>query len=107
MSVARCKHEVSRPEFLQWRAYGRVHPFGEGRDDDRIAVAFATYLNAHIPRGKRRAKVDEFLVKYRPVVRATRNDKDIGRNLDAWLGVFKRQGRVVTDGGDNGSSPSS
>ena len=45
-------------------AYYELEPFGEDRADLRMAILATLIANANTPRGKRRAKVDDFMPKF-------------------------------------------
>ncbi len=46
-----------------WQEYARQHPFGEAREDLRIGIQTASLVNCHIPKGKPKAKIEDFMLK--------------------------------------------
>ena len=53
---------MSMLDFMLWSTYLKLHPFGEVREDLRMAVQTANLVNLHLPKGKK-AKVEDFLLR--------------------------------------------
>ncbi len=53
-------------QFLSWMAYYNVEPFGEERADLRSAIVACQIVNVNIPKGKKRAKVADFMPDFKP-----------------------------------------
>lgn len=57
-TVAEAKQKCTIEEFHQWRAYYRISPFGEFRDDVRAAIVACTVAECA---GVKKAKVEQFM----------------------------------------------
>lgn len=55
---------MSAREFAEWMAYCRLEPFGEERADLRSAIVAKTVADVNTPKGKRRAKLTEFMPRF-------------------------------------------
>lgn len=88
--------EISVHEFREWRAFYDLEPFGEERQDDRIASVVATLINQWKKRGSRRLKIAEARVIYgtrdvegTKAPRRWEKMKAIGRTIASAAGAFK------------------
>ena len=87
--------EISVHEFREWRAFYDLEPFGEERQDDRIASIVATFINQWKKRGSRRVKIADARVSYgkREAPKASKRweqMKAIGRTIASAAGAFKK-----------------
>jgi hypothetical protein len=61
MSVKRCQQEIDSQEFAEWYADYCIEPWGEFRDDLRMALAM---FQVFCMKGGKRLKVADFLLKF-------------------------------------------
>lgn len=86
--------EMSVHEFRDWRAFYDLEPFGEARQDDRIASVVATLINTWRKRGSRRVKIGDARVSYGKregpkTSTGWEQMKAIGRTIASAAGAFK------------------
>lgn len=67
MSVARAKAEINAREFAQWKAFYRIEPFGERRQDLRIALMTYHLVCAQATSEcAEKLKVSDFMLDFAP-----------------------------------------
>lgn len=88
--------EMTVHEFREWRAFYDLEPFGEERQDDRIASIVATLINQWKKRGARRTKIADARVSYgkpegkKASAGGWEQMKAIGRTIASAAGAFKK-----------------
>jgi hypothetical protein len=70
MTVTELQLRMSSAEFTEWMAYERIDPFGAMRDDLRMGIAVATWVNAQ-------AKENQFMPRdFMPFMAATEEESE-------------------------------
>lgn len=65
--------EISVHEFREWQAYYKIEPFGEERQDLRIASIVATILNVVRKKGKAPIRIRDAMIRFgEPVAKKAR-----------------------------------
>lgn len=89
--------EISVHEFREWRAFYDLKPFGEERQDDRIASIVVTLINQWRKRGSRRVRIGEAKVSYKGTTKegptasgGWQAMKAMGRRIASAAGAFKK-----------------
>lgn len=90
---------MSPQEFAQWKAWDRIEPFGEAREDLRHGIRSA--LMANLWGGKRKQyKPEDFIPKFERKQRKTR------KQMEHWLLMFKQlHNQSLAAKGGNKPSP--
>lgn len=53
--------EMTGLDWMLWQTWLARHPIGELREDLRVAMQTAALVNLHIPKGKQRAQLQDYL----------------------------------------------
>lgn len=97
VNVRRMLSEISVHDLRDWRAYYDLEPFGEERQDNRIASLVATIYNQWVKRGGTRMKIAEARVIYgqqeAPKTSSWESMKAMGRAIAGAAGAFKKKPR--------------
>lgn len=64
-TVEELSETMSLEEFLRWMAFAALEPFGEERQDWRVAMLMAQQANMHRGKGKAAIPVKRFLPRFR------------------------------------------
>jgi hypothetical protein len=89
--------QISYEQFLEWRAFDELDPFGEERMDYRIADVVATLVNIHRPHNRSPYPLSQFLMLFGDAVRPTQQQqsweqmKAVGQFVFAMIGDGKSQ----------------
>jgi Protein of unknown function (DUF4035) len=101
MTVAELQLRMSSSEFTEWMAYERIDPFGADRDDLRMGIAVATWVNAQ-------SKENQVTPRdFMPFMDEDEEEKAEGQDLEMQLRVVRSlnaaMGGAVTSGGASAS----
>ena len=55
---------MSAREFAEWMAYSQIEPWGEERADLRAALICKVLADINTPKGKQRAKLEDFMLRF-------------------------------------------
>ena len=64
VNVDNLLHGLTAKQFLEWQAYAALEPFGEERQDYRIASICSVMANIHRGSGKRAFEIEQFVLKF-------------------------------------------
>ena len=64
MTVSGLLNSIDAKEIAEWKAYDRIEPFGEERQDLRAALICCTLANIHRGKNQPPFKIDDFLMKF-------------------------------------------
>ncbi len=80
---------MSYSEFVQWDAFNKISPGGHERGDMQAALIAATTANAMSGRPGRRAKLQDFMLRFQTRVANTRDG--VMRDVKGFFGNLRKK----------------
>lgn len=75
-------------ELTYWRAYYRIDPFGQDRNDLANGIVAATVANCHRSRNTDAYKASQFMYEYKPTATVEQTPEEVAKQLDNMMGSF-------------------
>lgn len=75
--------EMSSAQFAEWMAYSALEPWGEERDDLRMAITASTIANGNRGKNQKPFKPQDFMPNFEPETEEQARDRLIAKALNA------------------------
>jgi hypothetical protein len=74
MTVAGLLNQIDAKELMEWRAFYNIEPFGEEREDLRMAMVCCTLANIHRGKNTPPYRLSDFLLRFDPKPQQTEEE---------------------------------
>ena len=78
--------EISSVQFAEWMAYSRLEPWGEERDDLRMAIIASTIANVNRGKNTKAFKPQDFMPSFEPETEEQATERLIAKAMQALEG---------------------
>jgi hypothetical protein len=75
--------EISSVQFAEWMAYSRLEPWGEERDDLRMAIIASTIANVNRGKNTQAFKPQDFMPSFEPETEEQAAERLIAKAMKA------------------------